>query len=93
MRCPVLAGSTTEALAVRIPLGRDEALVVKKQVRGLIACRLIPPFVSERRISGQATITSPTESHYMEYYVHISPLKVWFFDSGSGRILARAFSR
>ena len=72
-----------------IRLGRDEASKIKDKVRGLVICELVPPFSSSDYESREARIDYPYEFHLTKNYVHVSVLGVWFFDSGSGRILAK----
>jgi hypothetical protein len=74
-------------------LARDQASNVKDKVRGLVICKLVPPFASEWVGSVHATIDDPTELHLTERDVFISVLGFWFFDSASGRILDKVVSR
>lgn len=79
----------TDALLAFIHVERGEAQGIMDSARGLVICRVVAPFASQDVYSHQATTDEPTEWQSTVRRVYTEVLGVWFFDSHSGRILAK----
>jgi len=79
-------------------VNREEAKDVKDRVRTLVICKLVPPFSSDEKRTSEARLDDkqelgedgPTERHWTRRCLHVTVLDIWFFDQGTGTILASA---
>jgi hypothetical protein len=77
--------------SARIPVAREEAVKLLKgdTLRMLAVCRLIPPFHAQSSTFWKATASAPYDFWLKKRYLYAKLLEVWFYDTLSGKVLAR----
>lgn len=78
-----------------VPMSAGEAkrLVADKSIRMLALCRLKPPYHSESNTFWKATFAEPVDFTLRKRYLMGELLEVWFYDSASGKVLAKVRQR
>lgn len=74
-----------------VPMPAEEAkrLMADKSIRMLALCRLKPPYHSESNTFWKATFAEPVDFTLRKRYLMGELLEVWFYDSVSGKVLAK----
>lgn len=75
---------------VTMPAGAAKQLLEKGRIRMLALCRLKPPYHSESNTFWKATFAEPVDYTLRKRYLVGDLLEVWFYDSASGKVLAKA---
>lgn len=73
--------------------GEAKRLVEGKSVRMLALCRLKPPYHTESNTFWKATFAEPVDFTLRKRYLVGDLLEVWFYDSASGKVLAKVRQR
>ncbi|MBU1689351.1 MAG: hypothetical protein KJ958_12150 [Gammaproteobacteria bacterium] len=83
--------------------GFDAAVVIKAEEAGLLLegksihmlalCRLKPPYHTESNTFWKATFAEPVDYTLRKRYLVGELLEVWFYDSASGKVLAKVRQR
>jgi hypothetical protein len=68
-------------------------LVEGKTLRTLALCRLKPPYHAESNTFWKATFAEPVDYTLRKRYLMGDLLEVWFYDSASGKVLAKVRQR
>lgn len=78
-----------------VAMKADEArqLVEGKTLRTLALCRLKPPYHTESNTFWKATFAEPVDYTLRKRYLVGDLLEVWFYDSASGKVLAKVRQR
>lgn len=76
--------------SVAMPDGEAKQLLEKGRIRMLALCRLKPPYHSESNTFWKATFAEPVDYTLRKRYLVGDLLEVWFYDSASGKVLAKA---
>ncbi len=64
-----------------------------KTIRALALCRLKPPYHAESNTFWKATFAEPVDYTLRKRYLVGELLEVWFYDSASGKVLAKVRQR
>jgi hypothetical protein len=64
-------------------------MVDGKTIRALALCRLKPPLHTESNTYWKATLATPVDYTLRKRYLVGDLLEVWFYDSASGKVLAK----
>ena len=75
--------------SVPIQAGEAKRLTEGKGVRMLALCRLMPPYHTESNTFWKATVAEPVDYTLRKRYLVGDLLEVWFYDSASGKVLAK----
>lgn len=75
--------------SVPMPAGEAQRLAEGKAVRMLALCRLKPPYHTESNTFWKATFAEPVDFTLRKRYLTGELLEVWFYDSASGKVLAK----
>jgi hypothetical protein len=75
--------------AVSMQAGEAKRLTEGKTVRMLALCRLKPPYHTESNTFWKATFAEPVDFTLRKRYLMGELLEVWFYDSASGKVLAK----
>lgn len=78
---------------VPMQAGEAKRLIEGKSIRMLALCRLKPPYHTESNTFWKATIASPVDYTLRKRYLVGDLLEVWFYDSASGKVLAKVLRR
>lgn len=76
-------------LSTTLSLGSEDAKRAKENLRVFAISRLAPPFTSKGEVYVPAKFDSPSEFYEAVYYVHVEVTALWFYDAGTGCVLAR----
>ncbi|MBZ0094059.1 MAG: hypothetical protein K8H75_01590, partial [Sulfuricella sp.] len=76
--------------AVVMQAEEAKRLTEGKTVRMLALCRLKPPYHTESNTFWKATFADPVDYTLRKRYLVGNLLEVWFYDSASGKVLAKA---
>jgi hypothetical protein len=77
------------AFAVDLKVNAQAAMRLKKDLRVLVVCRLIPPYRIEGSIFHEPTRDDPTDRLYNFHTLFTRLLELWFFDVSNGQVLAK----
>lgn len=75
--------------AVAMKAEEAKRLVEGKTLRALALCRLKPPYHTESNTFWKATFAEPVDYTLRKRYLVGDLLEVWFYDSASGKVLAK----
>lgn len=75
---------------VTMPAGESKQLLENGRIRMLALCRLKPPYHTESNTFWKATFAEPVDYTLRKRYLVGDLLEVWFYDSASGKVLAKA---
>jgi len=75
--------------SVAMPAGEAKQLLEKGRIRMLALCRLKPPYHTESNTFWKATFAEPVDYTLRKRYLVGDLLEVWFYDSTSGKVLAK----
>ena len=75
--------------AVPMEAGEAKRLMEGKTIRMLALCRLKPPYHTESNTFWKATFAKPVDYTLRKRYLVGELLEVWFYDSASGKVLAK----
>lgn len=79
--------------AVVMQAEEAKRLTEGKTVRMLALCRLKPPYHTESNTFWKATFAEPVDYTLRKRYLVGNLLEVWFYDSASGKVLAKVRQR
>jgi hypothetical protein len=86
-------GGTSRKISFKLSL--DEARVQMNDLVALIVCKVCPSKGDQPKIthtntdSSQATMDSPYEDYYTQYFINVTVYEVWVFNSKTGVIYAK----
>jgi hypothetical protein len=79
--------------SVPMQAGEAKRLIEGKALRTLAVCRLKPPYHTESNTFWKATYAEPVDYTLRKRYLVGDLLEVWFYDSASGKVLAKTRRR
>ncbi len=71
------------------PAGKKEAEQLQRNVRLLVLCAPVEPYVTSETVQVKPTAEKPGEYLAQHRYVHVRLLQLWVYDAYSGRILKK----
>jgi hypothetical protein len=80
-------------VSVPVQAGEAKRLTEGKSLRMLALCRLKPPYHTESNTFWKATFAEPVDFILRKRYLMGDLLEVWFYDSASGKVLAKVRQR
>lgn len=83
----------SDAIVTSIKMDVPTAVRAKQNLRVLMVCRLVPPFVTSGMLGNQPTLGDPTDRFFKQHYLNVELLEVWFYDLPSGRVFAKVRGR
>ena len=73
-----------------VRLNRDKAKVIRENLRTLLICRLVAPYIDTGSSDDPATMTDPHGVYRRARYLQVRLIDAWLYDKSTGEILVKA---
>lgn len=77
------------AVVARSAATKEQADQLERNIRLLVLCRLVEPFVTSETVNVKGTPEKPGEYLAQHEYLHVRLLELWLYDAYSGKVLQK----